>query len=317
MRREIGGGRNGRSLCALACRYARLRLILPLELPPTEIHLEHERRIGAASRQRMPTYAIGDIQGCHTPLQRMLERVAFDPAADRLWVVGDLVNRGPESLQVLRLLRELGDAATVVLGNHDLYLLMVAAGYKRRDGDDTLYQVIEAPDRDELLHWLARQPLMHVEGDHALVHAGLLPGWTVGRALELAGEVSAVLAGPQAKKFLLNLAGNRPVRWAEKLEGWDRLRVVVNALTRMRFCTADGRMALRAKGPPEEAPPGTMPWFRVPDRLSRSHTVLCGHWSALGFFREPGLIALDSGCVWGGKLTALRIEDGEVFQVPG
>lgn len=265
----------------------------------------------------MATYAIGDIQGCYPALQRLLERVAFDPAQDRLWVVGDLVNRGPQSLQVLRLLRGFGAAATVVLGNHDLYLLMVAAGYERREDDDTLYQVMEAPDRDALLQWLAHRPLMHVDGDYVLVHAGLLPGWTVARAQELAGEVSAALTGPQAQEFLLNLAGNKPDRWSEDLEGWERLRVVVNAMTRMRFCSADGRMALRAKGPPDNAPPGTMPWFLVPDRFNRTHTIVCGHWSALGFYRAPGLIALDSGVVWGGKLTAVRLEDGEVIQVPG
>jgi len=265
----------------------------------------------------MATYAIGDIQGCYGALQRLLERVGFDSAVDRLWSVGDLVNRGPESLQVLRFLRELGDAATVVLGNHDLYLLMRAAGYKRRDEGDTLFQVFEAPDRDELLAWLSGQPLMHVEGDYAMLHAGVLPRWTIGKAQALAAEVSAALAGPGAKAFLLHLAGNRPERWSEDLQGWDRLRVIVNALTRLRFCTPDGRMALRAKGPPDQAPPGTMPWFRVPERFHRTHTIVCGHWSALGFYREPGLIALDSGCVWGGKLTAVRLEDGEVFQVLG
>ena len=265
----------------------------------------------------MATYAIGDIQGCYPALQRLLERVAFDPLSDRLWVVGDLVNRGPQSLQVLRLLRDFGAAATVVLGNHDLYLLMVAAGYKRREDDDTLYQVLEAPDRDALLLWLARQPLMNVEGDYVLVHAGLLPHWTVARAQALADEVSTVLTGPDSKAFLLQLAGNQPDRWSEDLHGWDRLRVVVNAMTRMRFCTVDGRMALRAKGPPDKAPPGTMPWFLVPERYNRTHTIVCGHWSALGYYRAPGLIALDSGAVWGGKLTAVRLEDGEVIQVPG
>lgn len=263
----------------------------------------------------MAIYAVGDIQGCYSVLQRLLERIAFDPATDRLWAVGDLVNRGPESVQTLRFLRDLGGAATVVLGNHDLYLLMVAAGHKRLDDDDTLFQVLEAPDRDALLAWVANRPLMHVEGDYAMLHAGLLPGWSIGRALELATEVSAVLTGPDANKLLLHLGGNHPEIWSESLIGWDRYRVVVNALTRMRFCTADGRMALRAKGPPAQAPADTLPWFMVPDRSSRSHTIVCGHWSALGFYRMPGLIALDSGCVWGGKLTAVRLEDGEVFQV--
>ena len=265
----------------------------------------------------MATYAIGDIQGCYAPLERMLDRIAFDPAGDRLWIVGDLVNRGPDSLRVLRLLRDLGDAASIVLGNHDLYLLMVDAGLKRSLGDDTLYQVLEAPDREELIDWLSCLPLLRVQGEYVLVHAGLLPGWTVTRAEALAGEVSAALAGKRAKEFLLNLAGNQPERWSDGLRGWDRLRVIVNAMTRLRFCSAEGRMDLRAKGAPQKAPPGMMPWFRVPGRESLTHTIVCGHWSALGFYREPGLIALDSGCVWGGKLTALRIEDGAVFQVPG
>lgn len=266
---------------------------------------------------QMAIYAIGDIQGCYFALQRLLARIAFDPLQDRLWVVGDLVNRGPQSLEVLRLLRSLGSAVTVVLGNHDLYLLMVAAGYKRREEDDTLFQVLEAPDRDELLKWLSAQPLLHVEGDHVLVHAGLLPCWTVARARELADEVSAALRGSGARKFLLHLPGNQPDHWSEGLTGWDRLRVIVNAMTRMRFCSADGRMALRAKGAPDKAPPGTMPWFLAPDRYHRTHTIVCGHWSALGFYRAPGIIALDSGAVWGGKLTAVRLDDGEVIQVPG
>lgn len=265
----------------------------------------------------MATYAIGDIQGCHSALLRLLERVAFDPLHDRLWVVGDLVNRGPESLQVLRYLQGLGDAATVVLGNHDLYLLMVAAGFDRRDKDDTLFQVLEAPDRDSLLAWLAGLPLIHVEGDYALLHAGLLPMWTITRAQELAAEVSAALTGTDAQKFLLHLAGNRPERWADNLKGWDRLRVIVNAFTRMRFCTPGGHMALRAKGPPDRAPAGTVPWFLAPDRYSRTHTIVCGHWSALGYYRGNGVIALDSGCVWGGKLTAVQLDSGAVFQVQG
>ncbi|MCC4117936.1 symmetrical bis(5'-nucleosyl)-tetraphosphatase [Aromatoleum toluclasticum] len=263
----------------------------------------------------MAIYAVGDIQGCYSVLQRLLERIAFDPAVDRLWVVGDMVNRGPESVQTLRFLRGLGDAATVVLGNHDLYLLMVGAGHKRLDDDDTLFQVLEAPDRDDLLAWVASRPLLHVEGGFAMVHAGVLPGWTIARAQQLAAEVGEVLAGPAANDLLLHLGGNEPETWSDELVDWDRYRVIVNALTRMRFCTADGSMALQAKGPPMKAPIGTMPWFLVPGRLSRSHTIVCGHWSALGFYRTPGLIALDSGCVWGGKLTAVRLEDDAVFQV--
>jgi bis(5'-nucleosyl)-tetraphosphatase (symmetrical) len=263
----------------------------------------------------MSTYAIGDLQGCYSALRRLLDRCAFDPARDRLWLVGDLVNRGPESLQVLRFVSGLGTAATVVLGNHDLYLLMLAAGVKRRGSDDTLLQVLDAPDRDELLRWLSTLPLLHVEGKHVLVHAGLLPQWTVPQAQALAEEAGRVLAGKNGKKLLRNLLGDQPDAWEDDLEGWSRFRVIVNACTRMRFCTADGHMAMRAKGPPSSAPAGTLPWFALPQRQSRTHTIVCGHWSALGFYRQDGLIALDSGYVWGGKLTAVRIEDGEVFQV--
>lgn len=265
----------------------------------------------------MATYAIGDVQGCYTPLGHLLDKIRFDPSADRLWFVGDLVNRGPESLQVLRLARELDDSVTAVLGNHDLYLLMVAAGFSRRGKDDTLVRVLEAPDRDELFAWLTQRPLLHAEGEYVMVHAGLPPNWTVAQAAARAGEVEAVLRGPKARKFLLHLQGDQPERWSDSLVDGDRLRFIVNALTRMRFCTPDGRLSLRAKGAPDKAPPGTQPWFRVPGRASARHTVVCGHWSALGLYRGDGVIALDSGCVWGGKLTAVRLEDGAVFQVAG
>lgn len=265
----------------------------------------------------MAIYAIGDIQGCHAEFVRLLDKCRFDPGRDRVWLVGDLVNRGPESLGVLRFVRGLGAAATVVLGNHDLYLLMLAAGHSRRNKDDTLARVLEAPDRDELLDWLARRPLLHVEGDYAMVHGGLPPAWSVPRAAELAREVEHALRSGQAREFLRNLHGNQPERWSDSLQGWPRLRMIVNALTRMRFCTADGRLVLEAKGPPDKAPAGSLPWFRAPQRASRTHTIVFGHWSALGFHRSEGLIALDSGCVWGGKLTAVRLDDGEVIQVMG
>ena len=263
----------------------------------------------------MATYAIGDIQGCYGALRRLLDLCAFNPADDRLWFVGDLVNRGPESLQSLRFVASLGDAATVVLGNHDLYLLMLRAGLEPRGTGDNLDDILNAPDCDELLHWLAHRPLLHVEDQYVLVHAGLLPQWTVPKAQALAEEVQIALTGKDSKKFLLRLMGSRPDCWKNSLEGWDRLRVIVNAFTRMRFCTPDGRMAMRAKGPPDTAPEGTYPWFALPNRVNRTHTIICGHWSALGFYREEGLIALDSGYVWGGALTALRIEDGKVFEV--
>lgn len=263
----------------------------------------------------MATYAIGDIQGCYSALRCLLDRCAFDPANDRLWFVGDLVNRGPESLQTLRFVAGLGDAATVVLGNHDLYLLMLRAGLEPRSADDNLGDILNAPDCDELLHWLAHCPLLYVKDQYVLVHAGLLPQWTVPKAQALAEEVQAALTGKDSKKFLMRLMGSRPDSWKNSLNGWDRLRVIVNAFTRMRFCTPDGRMVMRAKGPPNTAPEGTQPWFTIPDRASRTHTIICGHWSALGFYREEGLVALDSGYVWGGTLTALRVEDGKVFEI--
>ena len=263
----------------------------------------------------MSIYAIGDIQGCHAQFLRLLDKLRFDPAGDRLWLVGDLVNRGPQSLEVLRQVRELGDAATVVLGNHDLYLLMVGAGFTRRGKDDTLARVLEAPDRDELLDWLAHRPLAHREQGFLMVHAGVPPNWSAEQAVSLAGEVSAALTGPHARHVLAHLAGDQPSRWSDDLHGQERLRFIVNALTRMRFCTPDGRLSLRAKGPPQRAPLGTVPWFRAPQPKWRGDTIVCGHWSALGYYRYEGLIALDSGCVWGGKLTAVRLEDGKVTQV--
>jgi bis(5'-nucleosyl)-tetraphosphatase (symmetrical) len=264
----------------------------------------------------LSTYAIGDIQGCFEPFMALLERIAFDPARDRLWLAGDLVNRGPASLETLRYVRGLGERAVTVLGNHDLYLLMVAAGAARKRGrDDTLEAILAAPERDELLAWLRCQPLMHVEEGHALVHAGLLPGWTVARARALAAEVEAALQGPAATDFIHHMWGSQPAAWRDDLAGWDRLRVVINAMTRMRFCSPDGEMEFHTKGEVAAPPPGYLPWFEVPGRASADHTIVCGHWSALGLRVEPGLLALDSGCLWGRELTALRLEDRAVFQV--
>lgn len=264
----------------------------------------------------MATYAIGDIQGCHRELCGLLERVGFDPAHDRLWLVGDLVNRGPASLEVLRLVRGFGDSATVALGNHDLYLLMVAAGFRKRGKDDTLGAVLKAPDCADLLDWLASRNLMQVEDSFALVHAGLIPQWTVPQARALAGEVEAALRSERRGAFLSRLQGNAPECWRDDLEGQDRLRFIVNAMTRMRFCTPEGRLEFSAKGPPEMAPSGYRPWYDLPDRASADHTIVCGHWSALGFRRLPGVLALDSGCLWGGALTAVRLDDGVAFQCP-
>lgn len=264
----------------------------------------------------MAILAIGDIQGCYQELRSLLELASFDPAADRLWLVGDLVNRGPDSLHVLRFVKQLGESATVVLGNHDLYLLMVAAGFRRRGKDDTLAQVLDAPDREELLDWLAGRPLMHLEDRFALVHAGLVPQWSAPQARALAGEVEVVLQGPRRAEFLSRLQGNEPSRWRDELSGQDRLRFIVNAMTRMRFCSAGGRLDFSCKGPPEQAPKGFLPWYAQPERASAGSTVVCGHWSALGFRRMEGVIALDSGCLWGGVLTGVWLDRGEVVQVP-
>jgi len=264
----------------------------------------------------MSTYAIGDIQGCHDSFLRLLHACAFDPARDRLWLVGDLVNRGPHSLATLRHVKALGDAAVTVLGNHDLYLLMVAEGVEKRRGkDDTLDEILAAPDRDELLDWLRRQALCHVEGGYCMVHAGLLPQWDVPTARALAGEVEQLLRGPHYRDTLTHMWGSEPAAWRDDLAGWDRMRVIVNAMTRMRFCSPEGVMEFRTKGEVADAPPGYLPWFEVPGRMSADAVLVTGHWSALGLRVEPRLLALDSGCLWGRHLTAVRLEDRKVFQV--
>ncbi|MBP8170515.1 MAG: symmetrical bis(5'-nucleosyl)-tetraphosphatase, partial [Azonexus sp.] len=241
---------------------------------------------------------------------------AFDPASDRLWLVGDLVNRGPQSLETLRLVKSLGPAALTVLGNHDLYLLMVAeGGAKFRGKDDTIQPILDAPDCTELLDWLRQQPLCHTEGEFCLVHAGLLPQWTAARARKLAREVEAELQGPKYRKFITNLWGSEPARWSDDLTGAPRLRVIVNAMTRMRFCTPEGIMELKTKGELANAPAGHLPWFDAPNRKSADAVLVTGHWSALGLKITPNLLALDSGCLWGGHLTALRLEDRRLFQV--
>jgi bis(5'-nucleosyl)-tetraphosphatase (symmetrical) len=258
----------------------------------------------------MPTYAIGDVQGCFDELQRLLRDLGLR-RDDRLWFVGDLVNRGPKSLDVLRWVKDLKDRAVVVPGNHDLHLVSQFEGFERARSDDTFADVLSAPDARELVDWLRTRPMMHVEGGYAMVHAGLLPQWSIPKASSLANEVQAALAGRDYREFLRNMYGSQPDRWSESLSWWDRLRVIVNAMTRLRFCTPEGRMDFRAKG--KAAPPGHVPWF---DLRADQQTIVCGHWSALGLKTRDKLAALDSGCVWGGKLTAMRLEDRALFQVP-
>jgi bis(5'-nucleosyl)-tetraphosphatase (symmetrical) len=264
----------------------------------------------------MAHYAIGDIQGCHAEFCELLDLIGFSAAADRLWLVGDMVNRGPASLEVLREVRSLGDAVVSVLGNHDLHLLTVAAGHRRPHRSDTLDAILGAPDRDELIDWLARRPLVAIEGERLLVHAGLLPGWTPETARTLSREVEAKLASADRDRFLSVLYGDEPATWRDDLDGDDRLRAIVNAFTRLRFCAADGRMEFREKRDRGHTPTGFRPWFAHDHRRSAHALVVCGHWSTLDLELAPNVLMLDSGCVWGGPLTGVRLPDRRIFQVP-
>jgi bis(5'-nucleosyl)-tetraphosphatase (symmetrical) len=262
----------------------------------------------------MATYAIGDVQGCFSALQRLLGSIRFDPARDKLWFVGDLVNRGPDSLATLRFVKSLGERAITVLGNHDLHLLMVAEGRAKMHKRDTLQDILDAPDRDELLYWLRGQYLMHAENGYVMVHAGLLPSWSVEKALSLAREVETALRGNNYRTLAAGMYGNQPEQWRDDLSGIDRLRIIINAMTRLRVCTPEGVMEFAHKGKPENSPPGYLPWYEVPGRASAKATIICGHWSALGVLVRENLLALDTGCLWGGSLTAVCLENRRVFQ---
>jgi bis(5'-nucleosyl)-tetraphosphatase (symmetrical) len=255
-------------------------------------------------------YAIGDIQGCYAELRALLARLNFSADRDQLWLVGDLVNRGPQSLEVLRYVRALGDNAIVVLGNHDLHLLALADAQRKRRSSDTLDGVLDAPDRSGILEWLLGRPLAHFDAARGdlLVHAGVIPQWTARQTIELAGEVSAALVR-EPGRFLERMYGDRPDRWSEQLHGVERLRFTVNVLTRMRVCTAEGRVDLKMKGPPDEARAPYRPWFEHEQRRSRDVRVIFGHWSALGLLHAHGVIGLDTGCVWNGALTAIDLDD--------
>ncbi len=264
----------------------------------------------------MSTYAIGDLQGCFLTLQALLAKIKFDANSDRLWFVGDLVNRGAGSLECLRFVKSLADRAIVVLGNHDLHLLAIAEGVAKTKALDTLDKILAAPDCDALLDWLRKQKLLHVEGKFAMVHAGLLPQWNWPQSLARAGEVEAMLRGKHYRHFLESMYGNNPDEWRDNLAGDERLRVILNAMTRMRAITADGRLNLKFKSGLAEMPKGLQPWFTLPHVRSDEITVLAGHWSALGLHVTPNFIGLDSGCVWGRELTAMRLEDRTIFQMP-
>ncbi|HMS86524.1 MAG TPA: symmetrical bis(5'-nucleosyl)-tetraphosphatase [Nitrospira sp.] len=264
----------------------------------------------------MATYAIGDVQGCYEPLQRLLQCIRFDPSRDRLWFVGDLVNRGPDSLSVLRLIKQLGERAVAVLGNHDLFLLSVAENIVRLRPEDTLQSILDAPDRDELLTWLRQQHLFYREGHFVMVHAGLLPQWSIDEAEQLAHEVETGLQGPSYRDMLEASYPSKHLQWSSGLTGPTRLATIIKVLTRLRACSPDGRMESSFNGHPDRSPSGYFPWFKIPGRRHKETMIVCGHWAALGLHCEEKLLAIDSGCVWGRELTAVRLEDRTIFQVP-
>lgn len=262
-------------------------------------------------------YLVGDLQGCCDAFDRLLAQLQFSPSRDRVWVLGDLVNRGPQSLQTLVRLHRLGDAAVCLLGNHDLHLLAVAAGVRRPHRSDTLGDILESPERDAWIDWVRQRPLAAQAHGWLLVHAGVAPQWTAGQTLALAAEVETMLRGPDLPAFLQVMYGNEPACWRDDLQGHDRMRFVVNVLTRIRFVHEDGSLDFKLKEGTDAAPPGLLPWFGVPGRRTEGTPIAFGHWSTLGLIDRPDLLALDTGCVWGGELTAVRIDGGrrEVIQV--
>lgn len=269
----------------------------------------------------MATYAIGDIQGCYRELVELLDRINFNDKNDRLWFTGDIINRGPDSLAALRLIRNLD--AVVVLGNHDLHLLAVASGKAKPNKKDTLEAILKAPDRDQLLAWLQTRPLLHRDRElgYTLVHAGLPPQWSISRAQSLAQEVEQVLQGTEAKQYFAHMYGNEPSLWSDDLSDWERLRFITNCLTRLRYCSPDGRISMKDKGPPGRQSKPLLPWYQIKDRQSRDQTIIFGHWATIRLgekqdFKANNVHALDTGCIWGGELTAMRLEDEKYFSVP-
>jgi bis(5'-nucleosyl)-tetraphosphatase (symmetrical) len=266
----------------------------------------------------MSTYLIGDIQGCYDSLQRLLQKINFDPASDQLWPCGDLVNRGGQSLQVLLLLKSIEQSVSTVLGNHDLHLLASHDLYPEGNtGNREFDAILAAPECESLIDWLSAQPLACWSEEFNLlrVHAGVIPQWTWQTAISAGNEVSAILQSDKRSKFFRRMYGNRPRLWREDRNGWKRLRLISNILTRLRFCDAEGRGIYSVSGPPGSQPGNYKPWFKHKHRQTRDVTVVFGHWAALGFRKKKRYIAMDSGCVWGGKLTALRLEDRKVFKV--
>ena len=261
----------------------------------------------------MALYAIGDLQGCLDSLKELLDKIGFDPTQDELWLTGDLVNRGPDSLGTLRFLRKFGDCVRCVLGNHDFHLLRIDAGFAKAPRDGTLDAILQAPDRAELIDWTRRHPLFVIDHSRKLTmaHAGLLPQWDLDKAATLANEVTVRLRTEDYRNFIRDIFGNNPDRWRDDLETTDRWRAIINVMTRLRFCNAEGRMALEYKREPGTQPGEFSPWFELPHRRDPEYTLIFGHWSALGFIRRNGVICLDTGCVWNQELTAFRLDPGE------
>ncbi len=258
----------------------------------------------------MAIYAIGDVQGCQSSLLELLERINFIPEQDVLWFAGDLVNRGPDSLDTLRFVKGLGKSAFTVLGNHDLHLLAVAGGYATAHSEDTLSGILQAPDRDELLDWLRMQPLIHHDpaSGYTMIHAGLPPQWDLRTAITRCREVEDILRSSHYTDYLANMYGKYPDQWDDKLEGWDRLRYITNCLTRLRYCDENGLLCLSAKGAPGSQPDGFKPWFEIAGRATSSERILFGHWSTLGICDDHNIHSLDGGCLWGGSLCAIRLD---------
>jgi len=263
----------------------------------------------------MATYVIGDIQGCMTAFEDLLRLVDFRAGRDRVWITGDLVNRGEDSIGVLRWCMAHDNSVIAILGNHDLHLLAVAEGFVPAHRHDTLNDILDAPDRKQVLKWLRHRPMLYREGDWLMVHAGLLPEWTPDLAESLARELEDVLRNKGWKRFLKDMYGNEPRQWNPGLAGQDRLRLIANAMTRMRYLHADGGMEYQHKCSPDAAPPELIPWYDMPGRRSRDARILFGHWSTLGLLLRKDAVALDTGCLWGGSLSAFRLEDEQLFQV--
>lgn len=263
----------------------------------------------------MSTYAIGDVQGCAKTFSTLLETLQFNPSKDRLWLAGDLVNRGPNSLSVLRYIYDNRAAIDIVLGNHDLHLLAVASGAVESRPDDTIDDILNASDKEKLLHWLRQQPLFHKKEGYAMVHAGLLPSWDLSTVQRLSAEIETILKSDSYAELFLNMKGNEPARWNDNLTSWSRYRFIINALTRMRSCITADEIDLTYKGLYENIPRNSHAWFDLPMKMSPEITLIFGHWSALGLYQKANVICLDSGCIWGGPLTAYCLETQQITQV--